>query len=355
MRTRQGKGTFAHTCAAWIGAGAVVWGGTALASPEGHRVAAQVDRDSYQFMLDDLMYTHYGDSRGIGGAQHDPARDNIRDQFVSYGLDTAFETFSYSGYTGYNVVGQITGTTRPNEVYIVGAHYDSVDNPGADDNASGVCGVMEIARIVSQYECEATIRFIAFDMEEWGLIGSDRYAEAHRNEDIRGMISLDMIAYDPNSSATANLFGRTASDPIKQAMAAALREYAGYTGIIRGQADYSDHAPFEWRGFQACLLIEYADNPYYHRSNDSVDTAGYINYDYAADLTRGTAGWLTDAAGVLAGCAVDLNGDGVADSQDFTEFLNLFVAGDPAGDFNGDGAVDSRDFIAFLNAFVIGC
>ena len=341
--------------AALVGALGLFVTGTTLATPPGDTVADQISEASYQDFLDNLLYTHLGDSRGIGGADHHPARDNIRDQFLSYGLVASFETFTYSGNTGYNVVAELPGTTRPDEVYIIGGHYDSVNNPGADDNASGVAGVLEIARIVSQYESEATIRFIAFDMEELGLIGSSDYASDHSGENIRGMISMDMIAYDPNNQGRARLYGRTT--PIKQALASALTEYGGITSTLLGALDASDHAPFEQRGFSACLIIENEvwNNPNYHKWNDSVDTAGYINYPFATHMTKGVAGWLVDAAGVMAFCAADFNGDNSVDTLDVLAFLNAWNAGDPEGDFNGDGTHNTLDVLAFLNAWNEGC
>lgn len=338
-----------------VGAAGWLCAGVATASPPGDAAVAQIDQDSYRYILDEMLFTHLGDSRGIGGADHHAARDNIRDLFTSYGLDPHFETFTYSGATGYNVVAELTGTVRPDEVYIVGAHYDSVSNPGADDNASGVAGVLEMARVISRYESEATIRFIAFDMEELGLIGSGDYANDHRNENIRGMISMDMIAYDPGDQFRALLYGRTA--PIKQALATALYDYAGIDSTIQGALDASDHAPFEQRGFSACLIIEYDvwNNPYYHQWNDSVDTPGYIKYAYATDMTRGVTGWLVDAAGVMSGCAADFNGDGTVDTLDVLGFLNAWNAGEPGADFNGDGTIDTLDVLAFLNAWNEGC
>ena len=345
MRVRQlafAAGTLGMVCAA-------------VASPPGDRVADQIDSASYRHILDDLLFTHLGDSRGPRGTEHNLARDNIQNEFLSYGLECHLETFTAQGYTGYNVVAELTGTVRPGEVYIIGAHYDSVSNPGADDNASGVAGVLEAARIISQYESEATIRFIAFDLEEIGLEGSDDYATDHRFEDIRGMVSMDMIAYDPNNRGRAYLYGRTT--PIKQAVSAALSEYGGIAGTLQGSMDASDHAPFEWRGFEACLAIEYDvwNNPYYHQWNDSVDTPNYINYGYATAMTRGVAGWLVDAAGVMASCAADVNEDGVVDTLDFLAYLNLWSSGDAGADWDGDGSVNTLDFLEFLNEWVVGC
>ncbi|MDD4868359.1 MAG: M28 family peptidase, partial [Mycobacterium sp.] len=162
----------------------------ALASDEGQAAADLVSLASYQGFMNNSLYTHTGQSRGPSGAQHDPARDNIRNLFLSFGLTTTFDTFTYNSQTWENVVAEQTGTLYPNAIYIIGGHYDSASTPGADDNASGVALVLEAARILSQYPSDYTIRYMAFDMEEAGLIGSAHYASTHASEDIRGMISL---------------------------------------------------------------------------------------------------------------------------------------------------------------------
>ncbi len=261
-------------------------------------IVDQIDVNVYRHNLDDLLYTHAGDNRGFG-AEHDPARDNIQATFESFGLDVYLDPFLYYGVTYYNVVATLPGTVYPEEQYIIGAHYDSVDNPGADDNGSGTAGVMEIARVLSQYEFEATIIFIAFDREEQGLIGSDAYAGEHENDDIRGMISMDMIAYN-SGAESVDLYGRSGSNPLKSALGDAVETYGeGLSYVIEGRFDASDHAPFEWRGFQACLIIEDWGNPYYHTQNDNVDMPNYIDYEYAKRITRSVAGWLIGAAGLI--------------------------------------------------------
>jgi len=277
--------------------------GTVTASDQGHAAAEQVSEASYRYFLGDnegvegILYTHAGDNRGFG-PEHDLARDNIADQLESYGLIVTLEPFIYWGSTYYNVVGTKIGTTYPEREYIVGAHYDSVDNPGADDNASGVALVLEAARILTQYDSDYTIRFIGFDREEQGLVGSDAYVDAHILNDIRGMISADMVAYNSGANL-ADIYGRSASNPIKNALADAVTEYGdGLSYAIQGQADYSDHAPFEWAGFQACLLIESGGNPYYHTQNDNVDMVGYIDYAFAVRMSRSIVGFLVDHAGV---------------------------------------------------------
>jgi Zn-dependent M28 family amino/carboxypeptidase len=245
-----------------------------------------------------MLYTHLGDNRGFG-AEHDLARANIYSEFDSFGLSTSLHAFEYSGDTYYNVVGAHYGTVRPDDIYILGAHYDSVNNPGADDNASGTSGVLEAARVLSQYEFEATLIFICFDREEQGLYGSKAYAQDHKDDDILGMISMDMIAYNGSGSNKARIYGRESSELLKQSLADAISLYGnGLSSEDSGRLDASDHAPFENEGFQACLLIEYDvwDNPHYHELTDSVETPDYIDYVFATNMVSSTVGFLGTSA-----------------------------------------------------------
>jgi autotransporter-associated beta strand protein len=299
-----------------------------------------VSLSSYQSYLDNSLYTHTGMSRGLDGSQHDLAQTNIVNQFTACGLTVNLDPFTYGGSTYYNVVGVHLGSVRPNDVYMLGAHYDSVGNPGADDNASGVAGVLEAARVLSQFNFEATVVFIAFDLEEHGLIGSTAYADVHKNDAIRGMVSLDMIAYNPASAGqSAYVYGRNASLPIKQALAGALSQYGGgITPVIGGDTPYSDHAPFESRGFQACLLIEYAvwSNPRYHESSDTVDIPAYIDYGFARDMTRGAAGWMAGAAGLDTTPAALAWSGGAGATWDVGLAANWSAAGHAAWFHQGD-------------------
>ena len=114
------------------------------------------------------------------------------------------------------------------------------------------------------------------------------------------MVSADMVAYDPDTN-NLNIYGRTASNPIKNAFAAAVAEYGdGVTATVGGDTPYSDHAPFEAAGLQACLLIEGEvwSNPYYHQQSDNFENPDNLNFDYAVKLTRSAVGWLVDAAEV---------------------------------------------------------
>jgi hypothetical protein len=275
----------------------------AVASQEGQIAVEQVTTATYRQVLGDavgvegILYTHVGDNRGFG-PEHDLAQYNIWDRMMDYGLTVTLEPVSYSGNTYYNVVGKKTGTVYPDQEYIIGAHYDSVNNPGADDNASGVTAVLESARVITQYDSDYTIRFIAFDREEQGLYGSHAYVNAHSSDDILAMLSLDMLAYNTGQNY-ARIYKRSQHNPLMNALGAAIEEYSGgITWTDAGWISASDHAPFSDAGIPAALLIEGEvwDNPHYHTQQDAVETPGNIDYVFATNMTRGVLGWLVDTA-----------------------------------------------------------
>lgn len=247
----------------------------------------------------DFLYTHTGDGRGLYDAEHDLARQNIATTLSSFGLTTTLEPFTYNSTTYYNVVARQPGAINPQNVYIVGAHFDSVGNPGADDNASGVSGVLEAARVLSQGTFDATLLFVAFDREEQGLIGSHAYVDAHATDNILGMISLDMIAWNnPSTPNTARIYSNYAA--FRSSLAAALATYGGLTPLADNGIYGSDDYYFGQHGTPSALTIEnYGGNPYYHRAGDAVDTPSYLDYAYATQFTRGAVGFLADSAGIL--------------------------------------------------------
>ncbi|MHC4081747.1 MAG: M28 family peptidase [Planctomycetota bacterium] len=264
------------------------------ASQEGMAAAEQVSVANYTNLLDAWLYTHAGDDRGFG-PEHDLARDNIELLFLSYGLDVELHPFQYQSDTYYNVVATMTGTVHPDQEYIVGAHYDSVNNPGADDNASGTALILEAARVLSQYTSAYTIRFIAFDREEQGLIGSYAYVADNAGADILGMVSTDMVAYNIGTNS-GTIHGGSGSTPLKDEIVAAVNEYGdGLNPIPAGASGGSDHAPFENAGYEAVLLIEDWGNPYYHTDQDTFET---LDFAFATRMTRTIVGWLVDAAQV---------------------------------------------------------
>jgi hypothetical protein len=158
---------------------------------------------------------------------------------------------------------------------------------------------MEAARILAGQPLDFTVRCLAFSAEEWGLYGSRYYSQGARanGERIIGVLNLDMIAYTDDVSEDLDIivndFSRWLADRTEDIAAA-------YTGLpIRKIVDasfvFSDHAPFWDRGYPAFCGIEDADvvNPYYHTTNDTVDT---LKFDFFEDAARTALAALSDLA-----------------------------------------------------------
>jgi hypothetical protein len=174
------------------------------------------------------------------------------------------------------------------------------------------------------------------------------------------MISPDMVAYNTGAD-TFDIYGRTASNPLKYALADAIQTYGqGVSYYVGGTLDGSDHASFEWEGIPACLLIEDWGNPYYHTPQDNINKANYLDYAYATKATRSVVGFLVDNAGVIVEEPTgDFDGNGEVDLYDYGEFDLCFTGpdGGPIGrdcfeaDFDLDYDVDCGDYGAFVQAW----
>ncbi|RWR99861.1 hypothetical protein B4U79_11772, partial [Dinothrombium tinctorium] len=107
-------------------------------------------------------------------------RNKIIAKFEEYGFDVSTQRFIYSPfgypYNGINIIAVKNGLNRGkarDEIILVGGHYDTVEeSPGVDDNGSGMVAVLETARVLRSVQLKQTIMFVAFDLEEQGLLGS---------------------------------------------------------------------------------------------------------------------------------------------------------------------------------------
>ncbi|MEW6456435.1 MAG: M20/M25/M40 family metallo-hydrolase [Acidobacteriota bacterium] len=212
------------------------------------------------------------------------AGDYIYNYFHQLGLNVEFDPFIFKNYQTRNVIGILEGKTNPEAIYIICAHYDSysknakISAPGADDNASGTATMMEIARILSEYFFDFSIKFIAFSAEEWGLYGSKHYAEKARTrgERIEGVINLDMIGYADLIPEDLNIILNRFSSWLADRFMLASQSYFPYsiTKNLDPSFVYSDHSPFWDKGYDAILGIEdyKINNPYYHTEYDRLET-----------------------------------------------------------------------------------
>lgn len=158
--------------------------------------------------------------------------------------------------------------SKDTKTLVIGAHYDGVDTPAANDNASGIATVLEIAKLLSKESVNCNVKFIAFGSEETGLVGSSYYVQQlNPNEasNIIGMINLDMVG------AGDKLFIHTLlkdSKTVPAELAEACAKDFNYT-YIRNEFDRSDHVPFAENGIGE-VFFEYGPYTGYHTDNDNI-------------------------------------------------------------------------------------
>jgi hypothetical protein len=212
----------------------------------------------------------------------DLARDWLVSQFGALGQSTQIPTFTIAGaVTAENVVATQVGTTLPNEWILVGAHYDSTNSnlsnttnpsPGAEDNASGCAGVLEMARVLNQYRFKRTLKFVCFAGEEQGLLGSEAYAASAPIANIKLAILMDMIGYSSDTRNDVLLETSTALSGVFTRFQNAATDYSPGLAVLTSTNPFgSDHIPFINRAIPSLLLIEDEWDTYaqYHRTTDT--------------------------------------------------------------------------------------
>jgi hypothetical protein len=235
------------------------------------------------------------------------AGDYIYNEFVSYGLNTRYHNWTIYGYaTGRNIEGSLYGLNETSdEIYIICAHYDSVNgSPGADDDGSGTAAVLAAAHLMSQYKFNHTIRFVTFDGEEQGILGSYKYAEEAKanGDNITAVLNGDMIGYAENPSNESNIdvYDNNASHWITNFTEEVCQKYNDYielTVIPSGPTYGSDHASFWDFGYNAIMYHEHQITPYYHSPQDIIENTN-INYSTRiSKLMIATLGELAEALG----------------------------------------------------------
>jgi len=271
-----------------------------------------------------------GDRASVAG--RNAARSYIAGQLQGFGYTTTIDAAG-------NVIAERTGVTTPGEIQVVGAHFDAVaGSPGADDNATGVAAVLEMARIFSTKSFDSTVRFVAFDQEEVGLLGSLAYTQAVANagENIDLATIFDMIGYTsptqaPVLTGNAGALGSFAvsenrlvgdfvgllvlndsqilTDYVNAAAlyAPALPVVSGLfttsnvanpnTHAIFSDLYRSDHVGFWLHGYDAILLGDTANyrNPNYHKSSDAAAT---LNFPFMTQVVQSSLGFVAERAGL---------------------------------------------------------
>ncbi len=244
------------------------------------------------------------------------AQEWIEEKFLSWGLDVeVMDFYMPGGPSSDNVIATLTGTEYPDEFVVLGGHYDSIswsgDAPGADDNASGTSGVMEIARILSQYTFKRSIIFCAFSGEEYGLFGSAAYASraAENGKNILGYFNMDMIGYlkPGNTMMTSLIYPASAqelADFYTDVTALYLPDFLVIPGNLIGGD--SDHTSFNNNGYMGIFPFEDINNysPYIHTSNDLVGPS-YNNEEQATVFTKAVLASVVTMAEVAVPASVE--------------------------------------------------
>lgn len=301
----------------------------------------------------------------------------LLDRFDEIGLETYIHNHTATiGETDTldagNVIAVQPGTEFPDEYIIISSHYDHPDGPGADDNASGTAGVLECARILSQYQFKRTILYIPFNGEERWMVGSYPFAQKCAREEmhITGVFNMDMIGFWPGKE-----YG-----PVTM--------YSGYSYISEKLYDYyqkvanlyipemptlrytkwldsygGDHMSFNIHEYPALYIgdIEYyAQNIYYHTPNDTIGTGvncfalsqGFVKAVVAAAAELAN-GWLApqDFSATIKNGDVFLSWNDAAETESYKVFKdNVLIAETAENSFVDENSVDGE----WHNYFVKG-
>lgn len=256
--------------------------------------------------------------------------DYLVGQFEKTGWSVRRLGYPVRGVMCENLEVERRGATRPEEIVVIGAHYDSVMmTPGADDNASGVAALLALARMFAKPEHSParTLRFVAFVNEEpyyfqTRLMGSRVYARAckERGDNIVAMLSLESIGYYSDKRGTqhypsflvallrpsrgnflAFVGNRSSKELVRQVTKTFERsktlpsESASLPDEVQGMG-WSDHWSFWQEGYQAVMVTDTATfrNPHYHQPTDKPDTLNFPAFtsaviglqDVVGDLVR---------------------------------------------------------------------
>ena len=312
-------------------------------------------------------------TRNIYSATDDPehgigaAREWIAAQFRSYSpkLQVSFDKHGLIGDPGkrlfknveiWNIVAILPGTTEPEHQVLVSGHYDTINlvyktgpdgkrkldaeataaapAPGVTDDGSGTAAVMEMARVMSQYQFRKTIVFIAFAAEEYGLLGSGLYAEnaAAKHQIIDGLFNNDIIGSDVTGNGQTtnqyvNVYSNDPEDSSSRQLARYLKESAeryqpGFEVNLVFRHDRfgrgGDHSPFAAVGYPAIRITTPMEN--YSNQHTATDTFANTSPAYAALVTKANAAAVASLA--LAPRMPEVKAPPPAEGRSFSSPLN---------------------------------
>ena len=261
------------------------------------------------------------------------AADYIEASLQALGYEMTDQPFSEGGRGYRNIIATRRGTLSPEQRVVILAHYDTVaSSPGADDNASGVAVLLELATILKSVPCERTIQFIGVNLEEnsreddhlsgtRGSLALARYAR-ERNWAIESVLVLESVAFAGDDVIQTAPEGIPMAVPAVGNFVAVVgnedsgRLVAGFVqaiaenrlslpclpitvpgaGELLPDSRRSDHAPFWDQGYRAIMITDTTNfrSPHYHRPGDTLAT---LNLPFAAEVCKAAAGLILEIAG----------------------------------------------------------
>ena len=284
-----------------------------------------------------------GHIRALEGVRHplaapealERAADYLAETLGALGYQMSEQLFPDNGHSFRNIIATLPGRAFPGERVAVLAHYDTVaQTPGADDNASGVAALLEMARVLAPLSFERTVHLIGVCLEEnqnehdhgSGLRGSQALASHARASgwDLAGVLVLESVGFAgdqlvqtlppgipipvPEAGNFIAVVGNEHSAGISEAFVRAVARHrvelphieltVPGNGEMMPDSRRSDHAPFWDEGFKAVMLTDTTNfrNPHYHRPTDTLAT---LNLDFAAKVCRAATGAIMELAGLL--------------------------------------------------------
>ena len=236
----------------------------------------------------------------LNSGGHFLVREYIRETLGQWG-EVEVHEFKFNGKTHQNLILNLPGANNAIIApIIIGAHYDAVPGTlGADDNATGVAVLLEMAEIFATHPLKYPVRLVAFDLEEYGLLGSTAYAKYLRDDrqQLRLMLSLEMLGYcdnEPGSQTYPNLIKPFYSD--RANFIALVGNLSALNDMLRLRKQmqqlgtpievlpdpsagklvpitgFSDHRPFWQQKYRAIMVTDTAmlRNPNYHKASDTI-------------------------------------------------------------------------------------
>jgi Zn-dependent M28 family amino/carboxypeptidase len=244
---------------------------------------------------------------------HQQVERYIQEQLSKWGSLESFP-FEAGGRLHRNWILKLPGSRSGRQPILIGAHFDAAPaTPGADDNASGIAVLLELARHFAANPAPSPLWLVAFDLEERGMVGSGAYAQflQRQRQSLRLMLSLEMLGYrDPTPGSQdypagleklypnrGDYIGLIGNWPTWGDLLKLQRDFqkvgipccwllAGQRGLILPATRLSDHSPFWDAGYAAVMVTDTAflRNPHYHKLSDTLET---LDPDFLTGVCQG--------------------------------------------------------------------